>query len=105
MRRGMDEEARARGYTGALHWMLSDPDAYYDFGMAEARRAVRADLEARRRRRLAELRHARALARVRRRRALARPLCRFGLHEWPRHVDAHTQAPAPVRCYRCGVAR
>lgn len=31
-------------------------------------------------------------------------LCALGLHAYPRYVDAHTQAPAPVRCSRCGRA-
>lgn len=30
-------------------------------------------------------------------------LCLLGWHSWPRYVNAYTQAPAPVRCYRCGV--
>lgn len=30
-------------------------------------------------------------------------LCRLGLHAFPRYVTAHTQAPAPVRCRRCGM--
>lgn len=29
-------------------------------------------------------------------------LCRVGRHSWPRYVEAHTQAPAPLRCERCG---
>lgn len=29
-------------------------------------------------------------------------LCRLGLHLCPRYVDAWAQAPAPVRCERCG---
>ncbi|MDQ1206193.1 hypothetical protein QE377_002552 [Microbacterium sp. SORGH_AS 862] len=32
-------------------------------------------------------------------------LCRIGLHAWPLSVNAYTQAPAPVRCERCGEAR
>lgn len=31
-------------------------------------------------------------------------LCALGLHTYPAHVTAHTQAPAPVRCERCGRA-
>lgn len=37
---------------------------------------------------------------VRRRRGVPW-LCRLGLHRWPRRVNAHTQAPAPIRCERC----
>lgn len=33
-----------------------------------------------------------------------RLLCRIGLHLYPRYVNAYTQAPAPVRCERCGKA-
>lgn len=29
-------------------------------------------------------------------------LCRIGLHAYPKYVNAYTQAPAPVRCERCG---
>lgn len=31
-------------------------------------------------------------------------LCALGIHAYPRFVNAHTQAPAPVRCERCGKA-
>jgi len=31
-------------------------------------------------------------------------LCRIGWHRYPRYVNAYTQAPAPVRCERCGKA-
>lgn len=32
-------------------------------------------------------------------------LCRIGLHSWPLYVNAHTQAPAKIRCLRgCGKA-
>jgi hypothetical protein len=31
--------------------------------------------------------------------------CRLGLHLYPRYVDAWSQAPAPVRCERCGKKR
>lgn len=32
-------------------------------------------------------------------------LCKLGLHSWPAHVNAYSQAPAPIRCERCGAAR
>lgn len=32
-------------------------------------------------------------------------LCRIGLHSWPLYVNAYTQAPAPIRCHRCGASR
>lgn len=32
-------------------------------------------------------------------------LCRVGFHSWPVYVDSYTQAPAPVRCTRCGKER
>lgn len=32
-------------------------------------------------------------------------LCRIGLHLWPRYINAHTHAPAPIRCTRCQKAR
>lgn len=38
-------------------------------------------------------------------RLMMRWLCKVGLHEWPLYVNAHTQAPAPIRCYRCGRSR
>ncbi len=28
-------------------------------------------------------------------------LCALGIHRSPRYVNAHTQAPAPIRCERC----
>lgn len=31
-------------------------------------------------------------------------LCRIGLHLYPRYVKAYLQAPAPIRCERCGKA-
>lgn len=34
--------------------------------------------------------------------ARRRPLlCALGIHRFPRYVNAHTQAPAPIRCERC----
>jgi hypothetical protein len=32
-------------------------------------------------------------------------LCRWGIHTGPKFVTAHTQAPAPLRCTRCGDLR
>ena len=32
-------------------------------------------------------------------------LCRIGLHSWPHWIVAYTQAPEPIRCYRCGKAK
>ena len=31
--------------------------------------------------------------------------CAMGWHRWPRYVNAYTQAPAPIRCERCGAKR
>lgn len=35
-------------------------------------------------------------------RVLARLLCPIGLHRYPHFVNAWSQAPARVRCERCG---
>lgn len=29
-------------------------------------------------------------------------LCRLGVHQYPATVNPYTQAPAPIRCMRCG---
>lgn len=36
-------------------------------------------------------------------RMIGRLLCAIGLHSWDYYGNAHTHAPRPIRCERCGV--